>query len=52
MSLSSIIISAFELELKFSYFVLSSLSIFLNAKPNVVTNLNLLIESIIVSAYL
>ena len=39
MSLSLIIFFAFELEQKFSYFVLSSLSIFLNIKTNVVTNL-------------
>ena len=40
MSLSLIIISAFELEKKFSNFVLSSLSIFLKTKANVDTNLN------------
>ena len=39
MSLSLINISAFELEQKLSYFVLSLLSIFLNTKTNVVTNL-------------
>ena len=40
MLLSLINISAFEFEQKVSYFVLSSLSIFLNTKTNVVTNLN------------
>ena len=40
MSLSLIIISAFEFEKKFSNFVLSSLSIFLKTKTNVNTNLN------------
>ena len=39
MSLSLINISAFELEQKLSYFVLFLLSIFLNTKTNVVTNL-------------
>ena len=39
MSLSLINISAFELEQKLSYFVLSLLFIFLNTKTNVVTNL-------------
>ena len=42
MSLSLIIVSAFELEEKLPYFVLSLLFIFLNSKTNVVTNLNLL----------
>ena len=42
MSLSLIIISAFELEQKLSNFTLSSLSIFLNTKTSIVTNLNLL----------
>ena len=41
MSLSSIINSAFELGEKLSNFVFSSLSIFLNTKTGVVTNLNL-----------
>ena len=40
MSISFIIISAFEFEKKLSYFVLSLLSIFLNTTTNVVTNLN------------
>ena len=39
MSLSLIIIFAFELEYKLSYFVLPSLSIFLNSETNVVKNL-------------
>ena len=39
MSLSLIIISAAELEKKFSNFALSSISIFLKTKANVVTNL-------------
>ena len=47
MSHSLVIISAFELEQKLSYFVLSSLPIFLNTKTSVVTNLKFLIESII-----
>ena len=41
MSLSFIINSAFELGEKLSNFVFSSLSIFLNTKTGVVTNLNL-----------
>ena len=39
MSLSLIIISAFELELKLSHFVFSLLYIFLKTKTNVVRNL-------------
>ena len=42
MSLSLILVSAFECEQKVSYFVLSSLSIFLKTKTNHVTNSNLL----------
>ena len=38
MSLSLILVSAFECEQKVSYFVLSSLSIFLKTKTNHVTN--------------
>ena len=40
MPLSLIIISVFEFEQKVSYFVLSSLSISLNTKTNVVKNVN------------
>ena len=40
MSLSLIIVSAFECEQKVLYFALSSLSIFLNSKTNVFPNLN------------
>ena len=40
MSFSLIIISAFECEQNVSYFVLSSLSIILSTKTNVVTNLS------------
>ena len=40
MSLPLITFSAFELEQKLSNFVLSSLSVFLNSKTCVVTNLN------------
>ena len=42
MSLSLLIVYAFEYEQKVSFFVLSSLSIFLSPKTNVFTDLNLL----------
>ena len=43
MSLSLLIVSAFELELEVVNYVLASFSIFLNSKASVVTNLNSLI---------
>ena len=57
MSPSLIIVSAFEWEQNVSYFVFSSLSIFLSTATNVVTNLNPLkldnnFFSLVLTAYL